>query len=78
MNVHDTFETEDKLYIILDYIIGGNNFFVVRISLLIIVGELFYHLKKDGRFSESRVKLYSAEVASALTYLHSINIFKHL
>jgi len=53
------FQTEGKLYIILDYINGG---------------ELFFHLKKEGRFSEERVRLYVAEIALAIQHLHSLNI----
>jgi serine/threonine protein kinase len=37
-------------------------------------GELFYHLKKEGRFSEERVRLYAAEILLALEHLHSLNI----
>jgi len=53
------FQTEDKLYMVLDYINGG---------------ELFYHLKKEGKFAEPRVKLYAAEISSALCHLHSFDI----
>jgi len=37
-------------------------------------GELFFHLKKCGKFSENRVRLYAAEIASALMHLHSNGI----
>jgi serine/threonine protein kinase len=53
------FQTKDKLYMILDYVNGG---------------ELFFHLKKEGKFSEDRVRLYAAEIASALLHLHSHGI----
>jgi len=59
VNLNYAFQTKDKLYMILDYINGG---------------ELFYHLKKEGRFAENRVKLYAAEIASALDHLHSLDI----
>eukprot|EP01127_Copromyxa_protea_P000250 TRINITY_DN10216_c0_g1_i1.p1 TRINITY_DN10216_c0_g1~~TRINITY_DN10216_c0_g1_i1.p1 ORF type:complete len:417 (-),score=90.17 TRINITY_DN10216_c0_g1_i1:33-1283(-) len=55
VNLHYAFQTPEKLYMILDYVNGG---------------ELFYHLKKCGRFSENRVRLYAAEIASALIHLH--------
>merc|ERR1712000_455478 len=45
------FQTEEKLYMVLDFVNGG---------------ELFFHLKKEGKFSEERVRLYSAEIALAL------------
>lgn len=33
-------------------------------------GELFFHLKKEKRFSESRTKFYAAEILLAIDYLH--------
>ncbi|XP_014663841.1 PREDICTED: serine/threonine-protein kinase Sgk1-like [Priapulus caudatus] len=35
---------------------------------------LFFHLQKDRYFSEPRAKFYAAEIASAIGYLHSLNI----
>lgn len=34
-------------------------------------GELFFHLRKSKRFSEDIARIYSAEVALALDYLHT-------
>jgi len=59
VNLNYAFQTKDKLYMILDYINGG---------------ELFFHLKKEGRFAEPRVKLYAAEIAAALDHLHNLDI----
>lgn len=59
VNLNYAFQTKDKLYMILDYINGG---------------ELFFHLKKEGRFAEARVKLYAAEIAAALDHLHNLDI----
>lgn len=53
------FQTPEKLYMVLDYMGGG---------------ELFFWLKKDRRFSESRCKLYAAEMTCGLDALHSANI----
>jgi len=50
------FQTDDKLYMILDYFTGG---------------ELFFHLKNTGRFKEARAKFYAAEISSALECLHA-------
>ncbi|XP_061456474.1 serine/threonine-protein kinase Sgk3 isoform X2 [Rhineura floridana] len=36
--------------------------------------ELFFHLQKERFFPEHRARFYAAEIASALGYLHSINI----
>lgn len=50
-----SFQTENKLYMVLDFVRGG---------------ELFYHLRKAGRFSEERARFYISEVILALDYLH--------
>jgi serine/threonine protein kinase len=34
-------------------------------------GELFAHLQKEKKFSESRTRFYCAEIALGLEYLHS-------
>jgi len=59
VSLNYAFQTDDKLYMVLDYINGG---------------ELFYHLKKEGKFPEARVRLYAAEISSALCHLHSFDI----
>lgn len=59
VNLNYAFQTKDKLYMILDFVNGG---------------ELFYHLKREGKFSEERVRFYSAEISSALLHLHSHGI----
>lgn len=50
-----SFQTVDKLYFVLDYVNGG---------------ELFFHLQRDRTFPESRAKFYSAEIGSAIGYMH--------
>lgn len=55
VKLHGAFQTEDKLYMVMDYVSGG---------------ELFFHLKKEGRFSEERVIFYVAELVLALEHLH--------
>jgi len=37
-------------------------------------GELFFHLQKEKKFSEERVKFYSAEILLALEHLHENGI----
>lgn len=53
------FQTPDKLYMVLDYMAGG---------------ELFFWLKKDRKFSEPRARLYAAEITVALEALHTVDI----
>jgi serine/threonine protein kinase len=53
------FQNEDKLYMVLDYVDGG---------------ELFFHLQREGKFSESRARLYAAEIMLGLAHLHEMEI----
>jgi len=55
VNLVYAFQTEDKLYFIMDYINGG---------------ELFFHLQKEEKFSDDRVRFYCAEIICGLEYLH--------
>lgn len=54
-----SFQTEKELYFVTDYKSGG---------------ELFWHLQKEGRFSEDRARFYIAELVLALEHLHKYNI----
>ncbi|CAD8112833.1 unnamed protein product [Paramecium sonneborni] len=53
------FQSPYKLYLVVDYLPGG---------------ELFFHLRKVIRFDEIIVKFYAAEILLGLQYLHEINI----
>ncbi len=53
------FQTPDKLYMVFDFVNGG---------------ELFFHLNQEDMFKEDRAKFYSAEILLALQFLHSKNI----
>lgn len=53
------FQNQDKLYMVLDYMAGG---------------ELFFWLKRDRKFREPRARLYAAEITIALECLHSYDI----
>lgn len=53
------FQTPQKFYLGLEYASGG---------------ELFYHMDKVGALPVSEVRLISAEIALALSYLHSLGI----
>lgn len=55
MKLQFAFQDEFNLYLIMEFINGG---------------ELFWHLKKSVRFNEARAKFYMAELVLALEYLH--------
>mmetsp|Transcript_2777 Transcript_2777/g.8716 ORF Transcript_2777/g.8716 Transcript_2777/m.8716 type:complete len:746 (-) Transcript_2777:52-2289(-) len=59
VNLKYAFQSEKKLYMILDYLNGG---------------ELFFHLSTVDRFTESRARFYAAEIVMALGYLHENNV----
>lgn len=45
VNLHFAFQTDEKLYFIMDFLNGG---------------ELFYHLRREQRFTEVRARFYAA------------------
>lgn len=53
------FQTEDRVYFIMNFVRGG---------------ELFQHLKKSKVFDEKRVRFYAAQIGLALEHLHSKGI----
>jgi len=59
VGLHYAFQTSDKLYLILDFLSGG---------------ELFFHLQREGKFEEARAKFYIAEIGLALGHVHSQNV----
>ncbi|ORX82508.1 kinase-like protein [Anaeromyces robustus] len=54
-----SFQTAEKLYLVLAFVNGG---------------ELFYHLQKDGAFTEDRSRFYISELLCALECLHKYDI----
>ena len=56
MAMHYAFQTEDKLYMVMDFLNGG---------------ELFYHLRREQRFTEGRIRFYAAEIILGLQALHA-------
>lgn len=59
VSLHYSFQTHDKLYLVVDYFNGG---------------ELFYHLRKQGRFSEDIARFFVSEVVLAVEHLHANGI----
>eukprot|EP00760_Papus_ankaliazontas_P034588 PhM_4_TR7269/c1_g1_i1/m.39252/K04345/PKA; protein kinase A len=59
VNMLCTFQDEKRVYIILEFVIGG---------------EMFTHLRSAGRFPNDVAKFYHAELVLAFEYLHSFDI----
>lgn len=59
VSLHFAFQSKDKLYLILDFLSGG---------------ELFFHLKQNQQFDEPRAMFYAAQIGHALGHLHSLDI----
>jgi p70 ribosomal S6 kinase len=53
------FQTDNKLFLVMDYLAGG---------------ELFFHLNKQGLMLEESSQFYIAEIVLALEHLHSLDI----
>ncbi|GJJ78713.1 hypothetical protein EMPS_11072 [Entomortierella parvispora] len=54
-----SFQTPTKLYLVQDFMNGG---------------ELFFHMQNEGTFSEARARFYAAELVLALEHLHSRHV----
>ncbi|KAJ9073130.1 cytochrome c oxidase subunit 1 [Entomophthora muscae] len=59
VNLACTFQDPANLYLLLEYVPGG---------------ELFTHLRRAGRFSNAMTRFYTSEIFLAVEYLHSQNI----
>eukprot|EP00759_Apiculatamorpha_spiralis_P012845 PhF_6_TR19704/c0_g1_i1/m.28770 len=59
VNMVCTFQDEKRVYIMLEFVIGG---------------EMFTHLRSAGRFPNDVAKFYHAELVLAFEYLHSFDI----
>jgi serine/threonine protein kinase len=59
VSLHYAFQTEGKVYLVMDYLNGG---------------QLFFHLRDEAMFSEDLVRFYTAEIVLALEHLHQQGI----
>ena len=59
VQLHHAFQTSKELFLVMDFIRGG---------------ELFFHLRKVYRFNERRAAFYAAELVLAIDFLHSNEI----
>jgi serine/threonine protein kinase len=59
VKLHYAFQTKEKLFLVLDFLSGG---------------ELFFHLGQVQKFPEFRAKIYAAEIGLAIGHLHSLDI----
>ncbi|KAJ1929206.1 cAMP-dependent protein kinase catalytic subunit [Tieghemiomyces parasiticus] len=59
VHLHDTFQDQVSLYMLQEYVMGG---------------ELFTHLRKAGRFPNDVTRFYAAEILLAIEYLHTKDI----
>jgi len=59
IHLHYSFQTDDKLYFVMDYISGG---------------DMAFHLDQKQRFNEKEVRFLAAEIVLALEHLHSCGI----
>ena len=59
VKLHYAFQSESRIYFVIDYLNGG---------------DIFFHLKNDLKFDEDRVRFYLSEIIIALDCLHENGI----
>ena len=59
MKLYHAFQTDEKLYLVLQFLPGG---------------ELFFHLKEETKFDVERAKFYAAQIVLAIEHLHKNDI----
>jgi len=59
VNLLTTFQDEKRLFMLLEYVNGG---------------EIFSHLRKEGRLPNDHGRFYVGEIVLAFAYLHSLNV----
>lgn len=59
VKMYSSFQTKEKLCFVMEYLNGG---------------ELFYQLRKSGKFDEETTSFYAAQIVLAVEHLHKNNI----
>lgn len=59
VKLHYAFQSQAKLYLVMDYLSGGS---------------LAFHLRRRRKFPEDWARFYAAEVGAAIAHLHSVDI----
>merc|ERR1712224_417273 len=59
VNVLTTFQDEKRLFMLIEFVNGG---------------ELFAHLRLEGRLPNDHAKFFAGEIILAFAYLHTLNI----
>ena len=54
-----SFQTPDRLYLVTEYMRGG---------------DLLFHLKREGVFTEGRTRFYGAEITLGIQHLHRLGV----
>lgn len=59
VNLHRTFQTKDLLYMLMEFVPGG---------------EVFYHLRRAVKYPQSTSQFYAAQIVLVLEYLHGLRV----
>ncbi|KAF4655331.1 hypothetical protein FOZ61_007638 [Perkinsus olseni] len=59
VNLFTTFRDDKRLFMLMEYVNGG---------------ELFSHLRKEGRLPNEEARFYAAEIVLAFQYMHSLDV----